>query len=490
MKRHLDNNAISEDSTLKDVMHTLDNSPIGIVFFVNPDSRVLGIMTDGDVRRAVLDGASLSDPAQKFWVSNFVSGKAKELKKSNLRLLNDRIRHLPILDDDGRLFDFLSVNDSLWLPIMEPSLTGNELDYVQECINTNWISSQGAYVTKFEKSFSSYHSVPYALTTSSGTTALHLALTALGVGPGDEVIVPDLTFGASANSVIHCGAKPVFVDVDPRYWNIDPGLIEASLSKDTKAIMPVHLYGHPCDMDPILDVAQGHSLFIVEDCAEALGAEYKGRLVGTFGDVACFSFFSNKIITTGEGGMVITNATDLMEKMEVLRDHGMRKEKRYWHEVAGFNYRMTNLQAALGLAQMEQIQSFINNRREIAAMYSQQLANIEGIFLPPERQWAKNIYWLYSILIDEKRLGISRDKLILELQKEGVETRPMFYPLHIQPAFRSAEGSFPVTERLAATGLSLPSGGTVSIKKVKKISGYIKKIISNCKILDQRCEDA
>lgn len=366
---------------------------------------------------------------------------------------------------------------------MEPSLTGNELEYVIDCIKTNWISSQGSYVQKFEQSFARYHNIEYALTTSSGTTALHLALTALGVGPDDEVIVPDLTFAATANAVVHCGAKPIFVDVDPVYWNMDPNLLEEAITCRTKAIIPVHLYGHPCDMGPILQAARKHHLYVIEDCAESLGARYNDTPTGAIGDIGCFSFFSNKIITTGEGGMVITRDAELKDRMEVLRSHGMRKERRYWHEVVGFNYRMTNLQAAIGLAQMEQIEAFCEKRKQIASVYSKELSNVPGIVLPPEMPWANNIYWLYSILIDQQVSPISRNELMMELQKEGIETRPFFYPLHIQPPFRGGSKTFPVTEYLSARGLSLPSSNCISHDDIKRVCRNIEKIISSYQLV-------
>lgn len=486
MKSRFNANFLLSDSKIKDILRRLVESPIGIVFFVDGQKHLKGIMTDGDVRRAILAGVGLDESAEKLIKKDFVYGKSSDSKIKNIKLLNDTIRHLPILDDDGAMVDFLSVVDFLRLPVMEPSLLGNELNYVADCIKSNWISSQGSYVKRFEDCFADYHGIAYSLTTCNGTTALHLALTALGIGTGDEVIVPDLTFAASANAVIHCGAKPVFVDVDKDYWNMDPNLLEKAITSRTKAVMPVHLYGHPCDMEPILEIAKKHQLYVVEDCAEALGARYKDKLVGTFGDVGCFSFFSNKVITTGEGGMVITADAELADKMEVMRNHGMRKEKRYWHELVGFNYRMTNLQAAVGLAQMEQIETFLNKRREIASIYSKNLKNLPGISLPPEMPWAKSVFWLYSILIDEQEVGISREQLILELQREGIETRPFFYPLHIQPPFYTDSIECAATEYLSSHGMSLPSGNMISCEEIERVGREISKIISNYQLVRQR----
>lgn len=475
---------LSKDCLIKDVMSVLDREGNGIVFLSEKDGRIVGLLTDGDVRRAILQKAELTSPAYAYAKKQFKSASSKTAREENLKLLTEEVRHLPILDDQGRLVDLLSWAEMWRMPIMEPMMSGNELKYVADCITSNWISSQGSYVKLFESKFAEYHGVTHAVTTSNGTTALHLALTALGIGPGDEVIVPDLTFAASANAVIHAGAKPVLVDVDAEYWNMDPAALEAALSPKTKAIMPVHLYGHPCDMDPILAFAKKHRLLVIEDCAEALGAEYKGRKVGTFGDASCFSFFSNKVITTGEGGMVLTENKKLFDRMTMLRDHGMSRQKRYWHEEAGFNYRMTNVQAAIGVAQLEQIHRFLDQRLRIAKRYHEGLKGLPGITLPPEMPWAKNIFWLYSILVDGKASGIERDPLIRNLSKEGVETRSLFYPLHVQPPYASNR-AFPVTDRLSRQGLSLPSSCGLSDEDITKVCRVLKAQLEHGQIMSK-----
>jgi len=478
MNNRIINSIIPLTSTLKDVLKTLDTNPLGIVFIINSDGCLKGIMTDGDIRRALLNDASLDENVQKNMVNDFIFGKKSNTKEQNINLLNDFIQHLPILDDFGQIVDYISVSDFVQMPVMEPTLKGNELEYVNDCIKTNWISSQGNYVQRFENAFAQYHSINHALSTTNGTSALHLALMAFDIGPGDEVIVPDLTFAASANAVIHCGAKPVLIDVHPNYWNIDPNLIEQSITSRTRAIMPVHLYGHPCDMAPILKIAKKHNMFVIEDCAEALGAQYNGQLVGTFGDAGCFSFFSNKIITTGEGGMVITRHSVLSDKMEILKNHGMKKDKRYWHEFVGFNYRMTNIQAAIGLAQIEQLDLFLERRNLIETLYNKFLKDTDGIELPPKMDWGKKVNWLYSILIDEEKTGVSRDLLIQKLKNQGIETRPFFYPLHIQPPFE-VKRDFPVSTKLSQQGISLPSSINLSGKLLKKICDAIKDIFNN-----------
>ena len=363
-------------------------------------------------------------------------------------------------------------------PVAEPEIGEEELSNVIEAVRGGWISSKGRFIEEFERAFANYIGVKYGVATSSGTTALHLALVALGIGPGDEVIVPDLTFAATINAVLYTGAKPVIVDIHPDYWCMDPDKIEEAVNPRTKAIIPVHLYGHPCDMDPIVEIASRYNLYIIEDAAEAHGAEYKGRKVGSFGHISCFSFYGNKIITTGEGGMVLTNDGELAERIRILRDHGMNPKKRYWHEVVGFNYRMTNTQAAIGLAQLSKIDKFIEKKRKIARIYAEELSSVAGITLHPEMSWAKCVFWLYSILIDPNKARIKRDELIEKLEKEGIETRKFFYPLHEMPLYKNyAIFAYPISSEISRHGLNLPSSVKLSEDDVRFIAHEVREII-------------
>jgi perosamine synthetase len=360
-------------------------------------------------------------------------------------------------------------------PVAEPEIGEEELKNVVEAVKSGWVSSRGKFIEEFENSFAKYVGVKYGVATSNGTAALHLALAALNIGEGDEVIVPDLTFAATINSVIYVGAKPVIVDVNPDYWCIDPDKLEKAITPNTKAIIPVHLYGHPCDMEAIMEIASKHNLYVIEDAAEAHGAEYKGRKVGSFGHISCFSFYGNKIITTGEGGMCLTNDKELAEKIRILRDHGMNPAKRYWHDVVGFNYRMTNLQAALGLAQLGKIERFIEKKRRIAKIYADELSSMEGVVLHPEMPWAKCVYWLYSILIDDGKVKVTRDELAEKLEKDGIETRNFFYPLHEMPIYRKyANLTYTASLRIYKQGLNLPSSVKLSEEDVKYIAQKIK----------------
>jgi len=364
------------------------------------------------------------------------------------------------------------------IPVCEPTIGKDELKNVTNCIETNWISSIGKYIKEFEEKFSKYCNAKHGITTNSGTTALHLALISLDIGGGDEVILPTLTMVATADAVVYTGAKPVFVDSEPKTWNIDVKKIEEKINDKTKAIIPVHIYGHPVDMDAILEIAKKYNLYVIEDAAEAHGAEYKGKKVGCLGDIGCFSFYANKIITTGEGGMIVTNDDEIAEKARLLKDLAHSKEKRFLHNFIGFNYRMTNLQAAVGVAQLEKIEKFVRMRRNNAMLYNSLLGNIKGITLPVEEEWAKNVYWMYSILIEDD-FGIDRDELRIQLKKNGIETRTFFIPMHQQPIFKKmglSEGNCPVADELSRKGLYLPSSSSLTEKDIRFVCQNIKKI--------------
>lgn len=345
-----------------------------------------------------------------------------------------------------------------FIPVSAPMLDGNEKAYVMDCMESSWISSCGGYVDRFETAFAEFCDVRHALACCNGTVALHLALLALGIGAGDEVIVPTLTFVATANAVSYCGARPVFVDSEPDTWSIDPALIEAKITPRTRAIIAVHLYGHPANMDAINAIARHHRLFVVEDAAEAHGAEYRGRRVGSLGDVACFSFYGNKIIATGEGGMVVTNSDALARRVYQLKGQGMDFERRYWFPIIGYNYRMMNLPAAIGLAQLERADWHLARRQEIASWYAEQLRDVRGLAWQTEQEWGKRVHWLFTVMLSDD-IAISRDELMAQLERRGIETRPVFYPMHVLPPYREANDGevYRVAEAIARRGISLPT---------------------------------
>ena len=372
--------------------------------------------------------------------------------------------------------------------VNEPLLGREEGRKVASCLRTNWISSQGKYLKIFEEQFARYCGVRYGIGTTSGTTALHLALAAAGVGPGDEVLLPTFTMAATAFAVCYCGAGPVFIDSEPETFNIDPDRAAAYLRRQekrgtlkVKAIIPVHIYGHPVDMDPLLDLAKKYNLLLIEDAAEAHGAEYKGKKCGSLGHLGCFSFYANKIITTGEGGMVVTDDPALAERARSLKDLSHIPGRRFLHSELGFNYRLTNLQAAIGVAQLKKITSHIRKKRRMAGHYRSGLKGIPGLTLPIEKPWAKNVYWMYGILIDPA-FGLSRDQLMVRLLERGVETRSFFIPMHRQPLFQGGAlkarsfGPFPVADRLADQGLYLPSGLTLSRDQIETVCGRVRRL--------------
>jgi len=477
----IDQLLVTADQSLRAALLTIDRNAQGICFVVDPQTRrLLGSVSDGDVRRALLKGTTLEAPVtdalQRQCVALPVDSPAEEVQGR----LSSRIRHIPLLDADGCPVDYACAHKVHRVQLMEPSLSGNELAYVTDCVRTNWISSQGAYVQRFERALADFCGAQFALAVSNGTVALHLALEALGIGPGDEVIVPDFTFAASANAVLHAGATPVLVDVSRDTWTLDIEAARALITPKTRAIMPVHLYGHPAHVDEILALAKEFSLFVVEDAAEALGSRYKGRPIGSFGNVAAFSFFGNKTITTGEGGMIIFRDRVPYERALMLRDHGMSRTKRYWHEVIGYNYRLTNLQAAIGVAQMERVEEIVARKRKIGTIYNQHFAHLAGIELPPEQPWADSTFWLYTILVDPSVLGIDRDETIKKLMLNGIETRPVFYPLHEMPAYRSylrPGQQFPVTSHLSKVGMSLPSAITLSDSTLRNIAQALQSVL-------------
>ena len=354
-------------------------------------------------------------------------------------------------------------------PVYMPSLRGNEKKYLNECIDTNWLTETGRFVSSFEEHFSNFVDIRYATVTGNGTLALHLALLALGIGPEDEVIVPTLTYIATANAVAYTGAQPVFADCEPDTWQISVEDVKKRITSKTKAIIPVHLYGHPCDMEALVKIADEHELFIVEDAAEAFGASINGKHVGTFGDIGIFSFFGNKTITTGEGGMLITNDKTLFDRAHHYKGQGLAKWRQYWHDVVGYNYRMTNLSAAIGLAQIENAESILADKRNIANWYKEFLANSPLTF-QAERPNIVHSYWMVTVLTENSE---TRDELRVYLEQKGIETRPTFYPIHTMPMYSMKYQMHRNAEDIGWRGINLPSYPDLKKEDVAFISNTI-----------------
>jgi perosamine synthetase len=365
------------------------------------------------------------------------------------------------------------------IPVNTPVITKESKYFVAKALEEGWISSAGPYIEQFEQEFAKFIGVKHAISVNTGTAALHIALLAAGIGEGDEVIVPAFTMAASWMAVMHTGATPIFVDVEKDIYTIDPKLIAATITKKTKAIMPVHIYGHPADMDQILTIAKKHNLIVIEDAAESHGALYKGKMTGSIGDINAFSFYANKIITTGEGGMVTTNNDSFAEVARRMKDLAHSKAKRFIHDALGYNYRMTSMQAALGSGQLTHVEEFLATKRHMADQYKKGLTGIPGLTLPITRDWATHVYWMYAILVDEEKFGMNKDEFRAILLKKGVDTRDFFYAPNTQPALTDkglGGGKFPVTERIARDGCYLPSGLAITDAQIKEVCETIRAI--------------
>lgn len=359
------------------------------------------------------------------------------------------------------------------IPVYRPFIGDNERAYVAEAVDSTWISSKGKFLDRFEAEFPAFLGARHGVAACNGTVSLHLALAALGIGPGDEVIVPTFTYVASVNAITYTGAAPVFIDSEPEYWNMDPALLEGLITERTKAIEVVHLYGHPTDMDPVMEIARRHGIPVIEDAAEAHGAKYRGQPVGTIGHAASFSFFGNKVITTGEGGMVVTNDDEFAQVCSHLRGQGVSATKTYWHDVVGFNYRMTNIAAAIGVAQLERVDDVLARKRRIADLYRERLEAVPGVTFQREAEWAEAVWWMVSILVDPS----VRDLLMRFLAENGVETRPFFYPAHELPMY-AREESYPVAERLGASGINLPSFPELTEAEIDIVCDLVTRFMS------------
>ncbi|MCX4296481.1 MAG: aminotransferase class I/II-fold pyridoxal phosphate-dependent enzyme [Lachnospiraceae bacterium] len=464
----------SENSTIREVMACINNNSKGIVFVVNGEKRLSGIATDGDIRRALLNGAGMKEPIKDYMNENFVYALNILDAQKIFQQYRWKIKVIPLVDADMHIWDYAESNSRQHVALAQPQLNGNEYNYLMDAFLSTWISSTGKYITQFEEKFSQYCGVQYGVAVSNGTTALHLALVALGVGAGDEVIVPDITFAATINAVIYTGATPVIVDIEDDSWCIDPNKIEKAITLNTKAIIPVHIYGQPCDMGRICEIARNYNLYIVEDCAEAHGAEWDYKKVGSFGIISCFSFFGNKVLTTGEGGMCITNNKELNDRMRVLRDHGMSRERKYYHEVVGFNYRMTNMQAAIGVAQLEHINEILEWRQSLEERYRSIFSKISQLQMQRnDLRGRKKIAWLVSVLVDSDK----RDEVLRKFKQSNVDARPFFIPLSEMDIYKKYAKDCTVSRRISRMGLNLPTTYEIDDEKIECMAQTVGSIL-------------
>jgi len=463
------------------ILKKIDENGLGVIFVVDKLNRLKGSITDGDIRRFYL---------KKIRLPKIIDLKSKILNKKTFSLpvstnIQNILKYLepnpiknatnfkciPLVNKKKVIIDIATKENPRDYPVAQPDIGSQELQNVLKTVKSGWISSKGAYIEIFEKKFSKYLNGGFSVSTTSGTTALQLGISSLGISKNDEVIVPSFTFAGSINSIINSGAKPVIVDIEQDTWTIDLNEIKKALTKKTKAIMIVHIYGQPCKIDEIKKFCKLKKLFLIEDCAEAIGAKYKGRLVGLDGDCSCFSFFANKTITTGEGGMAVFKSKKISDYAKILRSHGMSLSKVYWHDFAGFNYRMTNIQAAIGTAQIDRIDSLLLKRKKIFKNYDKLLKNLNKINLLPSNNWSENSYWLYTITLESSYV---RDYVEKYLKDRGIDTRPSFYPLNLMSPYKKfSKTKCQISQKIGLSGISLPSSN-ISFNEQKYIVNKLK----------------
>jgi perosamine synthetase len=461
----------NDRNTIYQALKIINNNSKGICFVVDYKNVLKGLVTDGDIRRSLLNGVQLDEKIKNILNNKFSFGNINESKNDLIKKINDKVKIIPLVNDNKIVKDFFEYKQDLHFPVAIPNLNGNEFKYLTDAFLSSWVSSSGEYLKKFEKEFSKYSDCKYGVACSNGTSAIHLALIALGIGGGDEVIVPDLAFAATINAVLHANATPVIVDIEEKSWCINYKEIEKAITAKTKAIIPVHIYGQPCDMDKIMKISKKYNLKVIEDCAEAHGAKFRNKKVGSFGDIGCYSFYGNKIITTGEGGMCVTNKLNLDKKMRLLRDHGMSKHKRYWHEIVGFNYRMTNLQAAIGLAQLERIDEIHKKKNKYEKIYRKFLP--KKIFnFQKNLKSRKRVTWLACILINKK---FNREKHIKKFINKGIDARNFFYPLSDMKIYKKyCKQKTPISHDVSKRGFNLPT--YESLKSLEEIKTILTKL--------------
>ena len=467
-------------ATIKECLEQISSNGEGLIFLVR-NSILQGSLSDGDIRRALLEGAELNDSVEDFINKNVHSLTEFSSPIEIHKAFSPGIKFVPVLNIDGLVKKVLRIGESSFIPLSEPNLSLRESEYLNEAMKSGWISSAGNYVEMFEKSFANYVDSKYAITVSNGTLGLVLALKMLEIGVGDEVIVPNVTFGATANAVCQVGAIPIFADIDQNTMCMDLESFRSKITNKTRAVIPVHLYGNAADVVEINKIAKNSNFYVIEDAAEAVGTRISGKHVGTFGDIGVFSFFANKTITTGEGGMLVLNNEQLYSKGKMMRSHGFSPNNRYWHETWGTNMRMTNLQAAIGCAQMERVTELVEIKQKNAGIYKEFLSSLfpTKITYVKERTDCENSHWLFVIKLKDKNLI---QKLETHLVSNQIETRRIFYPLNIQPAFEKYNSKNEIFSGSVAAyenGICLPSSTLLSLEQIRKITSVISSFFES-----------
>jgi perosamine synthetase len=464
------------DNVFAAIEKCLDNG-LGACFIVGEDRSLVGRVTLDDIRSGILDGHVLDDTSLERYIDRGNGNGAKNGGPPRNEPAIGEGPLTPVVDYRGCLIDVAVDRTKQFVQVAKPNLSHHEFRTMLDAFISSWISSKGPYVGQLETEFAAYIGARHGAAVTNGTVALHLALLALGIGENDDVIVPDLTFAATINVVLACGATPIIADIDPHTWTLTREQVERVMTPRTRAIIPVHLYGRPAEMEPIVELARERGCFVVEDCAEAHGARYAGRTVGQFGDVSCFSFYANKIVTTGEGGICVTSSPQLNDAIRQLRDHGVTPGTSYWHERVGYNYRMTNLQAAIGCSQLWRIDEALERNQRIQSMYRNRLADIRGVTFPPTLPSIyEPVVWLACVLVPAE----ARARLIEQARRADIEMRPFFYPLSALPAYERYARPCPNSAALSRTGINLPTSSAVDEKVADKIRGIFLEA------LDQR----
>jgi perosamine synthetase len=474
---------LSEEATIKEAMEKISEAGLRMVFVIDEEKKLLGVATDGDIRRAILSGKDLSSGIKEIMIKNPINFKegtpATDLLK---KMLEKDIQEIPLVDENGVLKDVALLSEIKSIPLSSPDITNKEIEIIKQVLSTPFLSI-GPKVKEFEKKIADFVGAKYAVAVNSGTSGLHLVVRSLGIKEGDEVITSPFSFIASANCMLFERAKPVFVDIDEKTLCIDPAKIEEKITKKTKAILPVHVFGHPCDMDEIMRIAKKHNLAIIEDACEAIGAEYKGKMAGSFGDCGVFAFYPNKQITTAEGGMIVTSDEKIAKLCQSMRNQG-RDEGDEWlcHSRLGYNYRMSELSAALGVTQMERIGEMLEKRQKIADMYNQKLSEIEELKIPYVSPNAQISWFVYVIRLDDNKFSREdRNIIIQKLKSRGIDSREYFPPIHLEPLyvnmFGFKPGDFEITERVSGSTIALPFYNNLPEEEIDYICRSLREIL-------------
>lgn len=475
---------LGESNDIKQAMQRLDRTGLGIVLIVNEDKKLIGVATDGDIRRAILAGKNLSTPISEVMSINPLIAREGTLATELLEIMLEKgIRQIPIVDTGSKPVDIALLSELKTIPLSSPDITSKEVELINQVLSTPYLSI-GSKIREFEEKIAGYVGTKYAIAVNSGTSALHLCISSLDIKDGDEVITTPFSFIASANCILFERAKPVFVDIDRDNLCIDVNKIEERITGKTKAILPIHVFGHPCRMDKILEIARNYNLAVIEDACEAIGAEYRGKKAGSFGDCGVFAFYPNKQITTGEGGMIVTNDEKIAKLCRSMRNQG-RDEKDSWlsYTRLGYNYRMPELSASLGVAQMDRIDEILEKRQRVADFYNKRLSRIDGVKIPYIASDVKMSWFIYVIRLDEQKFSQGeRDRIIQELGAEGIDCRNYFPPIHLQPfyveMFGYQKGSFPVAEEISGLTIALPFYNNLAEREVDYICHTLENIIS------------